>query len=217
MRILKLLIKNTQLYARLRALRKDFTRRQIIRQWRRQREGGTAPPPEVKHATIKQYAKRFRSDVLIETGTYLGDTIEAVKNNFADVYSIELSPELHHRAKERFAADSNVHLLLGDSGELLKLILPKITRTPLFWLDAHYSEGITTRGATDTPIVQELESILALCPDCAVLIDDARLFDGTNSYPTLAELTKYLAARAPGWVVEVKDDMIRLHARPKGK
>jgi hypothetical protein len=212
MRILKQLVKRTPLYGPLNALRRDFTRRRIIRQWRRQR-GSTPPPPELKHATIKQYAKRFHSDVLIETGTYFGDTIEAVKNNFTDVYSIELSPELHKRAKDRFGSDPRVHLLLGDSGELLKKILPTIARTPLFWLDAHYSEGITAKGTIDTPIVQELDAIFAFCARGVVLIDDARMFNGTNAYPTLAEITDYVARKAPNWVVEVREGIIRLHER----
>jgi putative sugar O-methyltransferase len=216
MRDFKQRVKRTPFYPPLAALRTDLARRQIIWEWRR--HGRTPPPPpEVKHATIKQYAKRFRSKVLIETGTYLGDTIAVVKKDFADVYSIELSPELHNRARARFAADSNVHLLLGDSGDILKQILPGIARSPLFWLDAHYSGDITARGAIDTPIIQELDTIFALCPYGVVLIDDARCFDGTNSYPTLSQLSKFVADRAPEWVFEVKDDIIRLHAKTAAK
>jgi hypothetical protein len=118
---------------------------------------------------------------------------------------------LYRGAKERFANDSKVHLFLGDSASVLKELLPNIAARPLFWLDAHYSGGITARGTIDTPIVQELEVILALCPDCVVLIDDARLFDGSNSYPTLAELTRRVEGRAPRLLIEVKDDIIRLH------
>jgi hypothetical protein len=78
-------------------------------------------------------------------------------------------------------------------------------------LDAHYSAGVTARGKTDTPILEELDTIFALCPECVVLIDDARCFDGKNGYPTLAELKKYTAAKAPNWVFEVRHDIIRLH------
>jgi len=155
----------------------------------------------------------FRLDVLVETGTFSGDMIAATKSHFSDIYSIELSPDLHQRAKARFVGDSGVHLLLGNSGDILTEILPAITRTPLLWLDAHYSGGSTARGAVDTPIVQELNAILTLRPDSVVLIDDARLFDGRNSYPKLAELTKYIAGKAPDWVIEVRHDIIRLHRK----
>jgi hypothetical protein len=203
-------VKKTPLYPALVSLRSNLDRWHIIREW--QRQGcPLPPPPDVKHATIREYGKMFRLDVLVETGTCFGDTIAATRRQFSDIYSIELSPVLYKRAKERFAGDSRVHLLLGNSGDILKEILPALTRTPLFWLDAHYSGGSTARGAVDTPIVQELDAIFALCPVSVVLIDDARLFDGSNSYPKLAELKKYIAEKAPNWVLEVKHDIIRLH------
>ena len=133
-------VKKTPLYPALNSLRSNLSRWHIIREW--QRQGcPLPPPPEVKHATIRQYGKRFRLDVLVETGTYFGDTIAATKNHFADIYSIELSPELHQGARERFKGDQRVHLLLGDSGSVLKQILATITRPPLFWLDARFAFG----------------------------------------------------------------------------
>jgi hypothetical protein len=213
MRTFEQLVKRVLLSLQFSALRAILKRWKIVHQWR-SRGSPAPPPPEVKHATIREYSKKFGLEILIETGTLFGDTIAATRRHFSDIYSIELSPELHARAKQRFANDPNVHLLLGDSGEVLKDILAEILRPPLFWLDAHYSGGPTVRGKEDTPIVQELETILALSPDCVALIDDARLFDGANSYPTLAELKQRVAARAPHLVVEVKDDIIRLHPRP---
>ncbi|MFB3916265.1 MAG: hypothetical protein ACE14M_06025 [Terriglobales bacterium] len=151
--------------------------------------------------------------MLIETGTYFGDTITATQNHFSEIYSIELSPDLYKRAKKHFDGHLNVHLFQGDSGDVLKNILPAVKGRPLFWLDAHYSEGITARGAVDTPIMEELGTIFALCPNCVVLIDDARLFDGTNSYPKLSELQQYVADRGHDWVCEVRHDIIRVHRR----
>lgn len=206
------LVKKTPFYPALYRLREVVRRRTIIRQWQT-RGCPIPPPPEVKHNTISQYGKRFGLHVLVETGTFYGDTVAATKQDFANVYSIELSTDLYGLAVKRFMNDSRVHLLLGDSGEILKEILPGIGGPSLFWLDAHYSGVPTSRGRTDTPIVREVETILALCPNSVVLIDDARLFNGTNSYPTLAELHKHVRERAPHWVVEIKDDIIRLHPR----
>ena len=149
--------------------------------------------------------------MLVETGTYSGGTIAATRNQFAEIYSIELSPEFHKSAKEKFSDDPKVHLLLGDSGIVLQEILLTMNRTALFWLDAHYSGGSTARGAVDTPIVQELGTILSLSPNSVVLIDDARCFDGTNAYPSLAELSQYVRDKAPHWNLTVKHDIIRLH------
>jgi hypothetical protein len=57
--------------------------------------GKTAPPPHViKQRAIKSYARRFGLSVFVETGTYLGDMVEAVRPHFKKIYSIELSEEL---------------------------------------------------------------------------------------------------------------------------
>ena len=48
------------------------------------------------------------------------------------------------------------------------------------------------------------------CPDSIVLIDDARMFNGKDSYPTLVESRTQIARRAPGWTMEIKHDIIRL-------
>jgi hypothetical protein len=205
-------VRSTPLYRVLNSIWSELRRRQTVKEWQNQGRP-LPPPPDVKHSIIRNYGKIFQLNVLVETGTFSGDTIAAMKRHFSDIYSIELSPELHRRAKDRFAGDSRVHLLLGNSGDLLKETLRALPQTPLFWLDAHYSGGSTARGPVDTPIIQELEAILALRTESVVLIDDARLFDGSNSYPTLAELTNYVAEKAPSWIVEVKHDIIRLHRR----
>lgn len=202
-------VKRTPLYRPLDSLRAS------IGCWIWHCLGCPAPtPPAIKHATIRGYAKRFKLDVLIETGTYLGDTIAATQNSFSEIYSIELSPELHKQAQKRFRNHPKIHLLQGDSGRSLRAILASVTRPALFWLDAHYSEGITARGTIDTPIVQELETILLTAgPRSVVLIDDARMFNGTNSYPTVVDLQEQVNKKAPNWVMEIKDDIIRLYSK----
>jgi hypothetical protein len=46
------------------------------------------------------------------------------------------------KAKHRFRADPNIHILQGDSGEILPKIMGDISQPCLFWLDEHYSGGI---------------------------------------------------------------------------
>ena len=167
--------------------------------------------PEEKCTVILEHGKAFRLNVFVETGTYWGNTVEAMRGHFSEIYSIELSPELYENAKKRFSMDSGVHLFLGDSGKILREIIPALAQRPLFWLDAHYSEGCTARGTVDTPIVQELEAILNLCPHGVVLIDDAWAFGTDSSYPKLEELRLYIAKKAPDWRFEVKDEIIRLY------
>ncbi len=175
--------------------------------------GRPVPPPHlVKQRAVRAYAEKFRLPVFVETGTYRGDMVEAVKRDFARVYSIELGVELHRLARERFAADPNVTILQGDSGEVLRGLLPGIDRPALFWLDGHFSEGDTARGALITPILSELDHILAhpLARRHVILVDDARLFNGEDDYPTLESLNAVLA-RAGFPACRVRDDIIRIH------
>jgi hypothetical protein len=188
----------------------------ILLAWRL--AGRPAPPPHlVKQRAIRACAARCRLPILVETGTYRGDMVAAVKDCFERVYSIELGKDLHRLAQERFAGDPRVRILQGDSGEVLRGLLPQIDRPALFWLDSHYSDADTARSGLITPIRRELEHILAhpLAGRHVIVIDDARLFRGEDDYPTLAELRALLAA-AEFAGFEVRDDIIRIRKRPFG-
>jgi hypothetical protein len=175
--------------------------------------GRPVPPPHlVKQRAVRAYARKFHLSTFVETGTYRGDMVEGVKRDFTQVYSIELGAELHRLARERFAPDPNVTILQGDSGEVLRGLLPRIDRPALFWLDSHFSDADTARSALITPIRTELDRILAhpLAPRHVILIDDARLFNGEDDYPTLETLNAILA-RAEFPACRVQDDIIRIH------
>jgi hypothetical protein len=194
------------------AIRAAFDRTVACRKWIR--KGRTLPPPHcVKQKTVLSFRKKFRLSVFIETGTYLGEMVEAARHSFERVYSIELSNALHRRAVSKFEADPHVFLVQGDSGERLKEVLDQLDRPALFWLDGHYSGGNTAMGKTETPIVEELRLIF-LHPrvrEHVILIDDARLFIGQGDYPSIDRLRR-LAECAGMKVFEVKDDIIRMHA-----
>ena len=170
------------------------------------------PPPVVKHRIIKSYALAFSLDTLIETGTYLGETVLAVKDVFDTIFSIELDETLAGRAQKKFSKYRHITILQGDSGEIIKDILAGMKKPCLFWLDSHYSGGLTTKGAYDTPIMQELSHIFNhQIKDHVVLIDDARHFTGENDYPTLQELQDFALKNRPGWSFSVQYDIIRFH------
>lgn len=142
---------------------------------------------------IKRLAKKYNVDTFIETGTYLGDTVENVKKIFNNIYSIELGRDLAKRAEKRFASDKNIKIMLGDSEQILPLLIKDIKTNILFWLDAHYSRGITTKGRCITPVIGELKAILNNWKaGNVILIDDARLFNGENGFPSLARIKQYL-------------------------
>jgi hypothetical protein len=160
---------------------------------------------------IKSYLRRFRLSHFIETGTYLGDTLaEVARNKSVTCTSIELSDELYKAAVQRFRDYRNVGLRHGDSGQVLPECVQGMKSPALFWLDGHYSGGNTARGEGDTPVSAELESILdSPIKTHVILIDDARCFNGTNSYPHLHVLLQVVQQNV-NYDIEVSADIIRL-------
>ena len=174
-------------------------------------DGGVFPlNAQYKQNNIKEYAEYYDCKIFVETGTYLGDTTNAVKNYFEKLYTIELSEELYKDIKERFKNEPLIECHQGDSKDVLKEILPKIDKKCLFWLDAHYSAGITAKGDKDTPILEELEIIFNSNIDAVILIDDARCFGTLPDYPTKFTLKNFVRKYRPNAEIEIYDDIIRI-------
>lgn len=175
--------------------------------------GKPAPPPHViKQRAIKVYQKRFGLRTLVETGTYLGQMVQAMKPRFRLIYSIELSDELYRRARVLFASDPGIRIIRGDSSEVLPRILAEINEPCLFWLDGHFSGGITAQGSMDYPILRELEHIgRHEIKTHVILIDDARLFSGGHDAPAKEQITARLREINPAYTIEEKDDIIRAY------
>lgn len=188
---------------------RDFRQRKLINQW--QKDGCPAPPPHaIKAQAIADYQQKYQYKTLIETGTFLGDMVEAQKQRFHNIISIELGYDLYMKAKRRFKNDLNVTIVQGDSGKILPNILVDINEPAIFWLDGHYSAGITAKGDKECPIFEELDSIFSHKKlDHILLIDDARCFVGEGDYPTIEELTDYIQEKNEFYHVEVKHDIIR--------
>src|SRR5258706_13689531 len=82
----------------------QFIMRVLKRRWEKravdewQRSGCPAPPPHpVKQTTIKEYQKQYEYSTFVETGTFIGDMVEAQKANFKKIISIELSADLFEK------------------------------------------------------------------------------------------------------------------------
>lgn len=193
-------------------LRNWLRRQRHERKCRRWERGGRvgAPPHLVKQRVVRQVADAHGSRVLVETGTFMGDMVDAMRDRFDHVYTIELSDELHHRATERFAGCSNVTLVHGDSGVELRRIAQELPAgNNLFWLDGHWSGGPTAKGPTDTPVADELSVTLPrVAQGDVILIDDAREFGVDPAYPTIESLRERVAAEAPEATLDVDRDII---------
>jgi hypothetical protein len=208
--LLKRASKKTPLYQPLKKWREARIQEEEIREW--ERKGKPVPPPHIiKQRTLRFFAKKFNLKILVETGTYYGDMVEAMKGVFERIHSIELSEELYEKAKKRFEGEEKIHLIHGDSGIEIGKLIGSINQPALFWLDGHYSAGVTARGEKDTPIRDELTHILnAQNREHVIIIDDARMFGVNPAYPSMEELSKLIRAKRPDCIITVKDDSIRI-------
>ncbi len=167
---------------------------------------------ETRINLLREFADRFGCRILIETGTFKGDMIAAQLDYFEELHTIELAEHLYHDAVKRFSDHSKVHLHYGDSSQVLPKILSKIQEPCVFWLDGHASGGETARGTQLTPILNELDAILAHpIKTHAILIDDAREFGTGKGYPNLKQVQKKTEGTYSCF--EVKEDIIRIYPR----
>ena len=177
--------------------------------------GATLPPPHsVKRLAVLE-CSRGNHGTFVETGTYMGEMTEAMGKFFSCVHTLELSPEIHAKTSARLKHLSHLNFHQGDSGKLLGEVINAISTPITFWLDGHYSGGITAQGEKDTPIWQELAHILAHQNRAShvILIDDARCFTASGEfgdYPTIEELTQWVSKNLQTHTVNVKDDIIRI-------
>ncbi len=173
---------------------------------------GKGMPHLAKRKILRQYAKQFQTPTLVETGTYLGEMVQSMKNVFQKTYSIELQPNLARKAQQRFSKDLRVEIIQGDSSGVLPELLKKIQTPVLFWLDGHYSGGVTAKGNKETPIIGELVAIFDnRTTKDVILIDDARLFIGKNDYPTIEQVMDLVKARRPEMNFKVDKEIICIY------
>ena len=174
--------------------------------------GRPAPPPHiVKQRNLKAFAQKYDLRVLVETGTYMGEMIAAMKGSFRQIYTIELDHKLARDAQTAFQSDKHIEVIQGDSGVEIATVLKRLNQPALFWLDGHYSGGVTARGSQDTPIYEELRQILN-APEKrhVILIDDARLFKSDPGYPDLEDLLEFIRTQRADLQITIEDDSIRL-------
>ena len=146
-----------------------------FRKWRK-RDYLEFAPQHVKEKVLQKYG--IPNGIWVETGTFMGVTTDFLAKRYPHVHSIEPSNYLFDKAVRRFSG-RNVTLYNGVSEIEMPKLLPSLNGNVNFWLDGHYSAGITFRGNKDCPIEDELMAIkdnLAKFESVTVLIDDVRCF-----------------------------------------
>ena len=203
-------LKSTPFYHFIRNIYVKWQQRKEFNVWKK-KGGGGASPHILKQKVIKEFSKKNNLKVLVETGTYYGDMVEAMKKYFNKIYSIELDKELYIKAKNRFNNQKKISLKQGDSSVVLKNIMQLLNEPAIFWLDGHYSAGITAKGEKETPILEELNVILNESElSHIILIDDARLFGVDRDYPSIKGLSQFIKEKRTEAIISVKDDIIRV-------
>lgn len=169
---------------------------------------------------IRRIKDMVGATCFIETGTYLGDTTEAMRGIFDRVVTIELSKELFARACQRFAEADNVVLLQGDSAERIGDALHAAEgRRSMIWLDAHFSGGVTAKASENTPILSEIRRLRQQkARDITVLVDDISYFwaarvgfsrhESAEGYPEIGLLIKELMELNPRYRIFINGDVL---------
>lgn len=165
-------------------------------------------------------ATRLELAVFIETGTFKGDSVAAVRPFFRELHTCELSPELHVAAMQRFADDPAVHCHRGSSPDWLRALAASHARHPvMYWLDAHWCSAAQTAGQeSQCPLLEELEAIAPLHPESIVWIDDARYFMApppapleARGWPTFQQVLERLQSLSAHHHLVFANDTILFH------
>ena len=166
-------------------------------------------PHLLKQRTVREYAQKYDLHTLVETGTYYGEMVAAMKDRFSRIYSVEYDHQLALRAIKKFSRYSHIQILEGDSQQVIPELLKSLTAPTLFWLDAGYYGWAGLQGDKQR-LTTELEAILGHPVKHVILMDDARGLNGQNGAPTVAELKQRIESEFPGRFVEVKYDILRI-------
>jgi len=90
------------LYEVLVKIHTSINKRIEVISWKMQ--GKPVPPPHlVKQSVVRKYAKKFRIRVFIETGTFHGAMVEAMRNQFRVIHSIEIYKPLYEENVKKFS------------------------------------------------------------------------------------------------------------------
>lgn len=166
-------------------------------------------PPEELVIKLRDH---FKANCFIETGTYMGDTATWASDRFEKVVTIENSPEIYKSTSDKLSHIKNIEFLFGHTTVKLVEIVTKLQAPAIFWLDAHWSGGLTYGQADECPILAELEIINRSDFPHSILIDDARLFTAppppphnTKYWPDISALLAAINSKSGRYTIIVDD------------
>jgi hypothetical protein len=169
---------------------------------------------------ISELKRHLPLEVLVETGTFEGDTVAQVRELFETVYTVELSEKYFEISRQRFLHDPAVYVSQGHSPDWLKELTPRLKDLPvLYWLDAHWCVAEQTAGEiSQCPLMEELKAIGCLNSQSVLMIDDAHLFlcpppqpHESSQWPPFDGLIRQLRTLSPRHQMMVLNDVFLLY------
>ncbi len=126
---IKKFIPHNFLYAyeafRIKQRNSKYRQEKIYDKWVSQNKPNPVPHI-VKQNAVEEYQLKYKLKAMIETGTFLGDMVYSQKDNFDKLISIELDYQLYKDVKKKLRLIKNIEIIRGDSGIVLKEIVPKL-------------------------------------------------------------------------------------------
>lgn len=135
------------------------------------------------HISKENLLKYGKGSVFIETGTYMGHTVDLILSfdKYKTIHTIELNKDLYDKAVEKYKNEPRVKCWFGDSIHILPEIIKTLTEPATFWLDAHASGALPGGESGGSPIHEELWQIKkSITNEHTIIIDDCRLFGSSE-------------------------------------
>jgi hypothetical protein len=172
--------------------------------------------PGVPKPLVSFIRDEYAVRIFIESGTYMASTALWASEIFEKVYTIELSGELYSSAVQKYAHIKNIKFLQGTSSTVLAEILKEVDEPAVFWLDAHWSAGVTAGEGVPCPLTDEIRAVLNADPAHFILVDDARFMmmpppesiEKPHDIPSWGEVFKLLDSHGKRYSVVWRDVLI---------
>jgi hypothetical protein len=173
-----------------------------------------APEGTAKRAHLLALFQARGHRTLLESGTFVGGTVEYFMAHAQRIISVEVEPTLFADAQRKFHGVSNVELVFGDALHLIPGIVDQLEDPPLIWLDGHFSEGVTGAGDEIEPAASILAQLGAVRTPAGttIVVDDLRLFGSHPDFPGLDELVQRARQGFPEARIRVGLDSLVIEA-----
>jgi hypothetical protein len=135
----------------------------------------------------------------VESGTFNGETIFAMKPYFTILYTVEIVEYYFNKVMEAASVEDikKITIIWADTELYFPRFLPTLDEPAIFFLDSHYSGAMTGFGSKTVPLLEEISHIAMYFKHPGIIIiDDYRLFKTEHwEYITKREVLSRIADR----------------------